>query len=332
MDMHMINGGASRINSPLVQINNDFELHDFIDEANFDQFIDLIRGENEDQVTGFDCDLINGLLVGHPLLNPTQDVFDIGGACTSSATAPSHQNYNSCFPSITMPNFDEGVMGVAEEEEDNDGEEDSSGTTTTTTTMNRKTKNDRSRTLISERKRRGRMKEKLYALRSLVPNITKMDKASIIGDAVLYVKDLQMQAKKLRTEIAGLEASLVGTEGYQGSSKNLRKIQIANNNCAICKKSIMQIDVFQVEERGFYVRLVCNKGNGVAVSLYRTLESLTSFKIQNSNLATIPDRLVLTFTLNVKESDKDMNLPNLKLWITGALLNQGFEILTSVSV
>jgi hypothetical protein len=63
------------------------------------------------------------------------------------------------------------------EEEDIDGE-DSSATTTTTTTTNttptKKEKVDRSRTLISERRRRGRMKEKLYALRSLVPNITKV--------------------------------------------------------------------------------------------------------------------------------------------------------------
>lgn len=36
----------------------------------------------------------------------------------------------------------------------------------------------------------------------------KMDKASIVGDAVLYVQDLQIQAKKLKAEIAGLEASL----------------------------------------------------------------------------------------------------------------------------
>lgn len=54
-----------------------------------------------------------------------------------------------------------------------------------------------------------------------------------------------------------------------------------------------------MEERGFYVRLVCNKGEGVAPSLYRALESLTSFSVQNSNLATTSEGFVLTFTLNV---------------------------------
>jgi hypothetical protein len=38
---------------------------------------------------------------------------------------------------------------------------------------------DRSKTIVSERKRRVRMKEKLYELRSLVPNITKVRLRSI---------------------------------------------------------------------------------------------------------------------------------------------------------
>lgn len=60
-----------------------------------------------------------------------------------------------------------------------------------------------------------------------------------------------------------------------------------------------QVDVFQVEERGFYVRLVSIKGEGVAASLYRALESLTGFIVQSSNLATTSEGFVLTFTLNV---------------------------------
>ena len=59
------------------------------------------------------------------------------------------------------------------------------------------------------------------------------------------------------------------------------------------------MDMFNVEEKGYYVRLVCNKGRGVAVAIHKALESITSFQVQSSNLATAGDNFVLTFTLNV---------------------------------
>ncbi|CAA7022562.1 unnamed protein product [Microthlaspi erraticum] len=88
----------------------------------------------------------------------------------------------------------------------------------------------------------------------------------------------------------------------------------------LVSKKIIQMDVIQVEEKGFYVRFVCNKGYGVAPSLYKSSESLTSFQEQNSNQnSPSSDRYLLTYTLD------SLNLPNLKLWITGSLLNKGFE-------
>lgn len=59
------------------------------------------------------------------------------------------------------------------------------------------------------------------------------------------------------------------------------------------------MDVSQVEEGGFYVRIVSRKGKGVAMLLYRALESLTTFTIHNSNLAASADNYVFTFTLHV---------------------------------
>lgn len=126
-----------------------------------------------------------------------------------------------------------------------------------------------------------------------------MDKASIIGDAVSYVHDLQAQAKKLKAEVSGLEASLLVSENYQGSINNpMNNVQVNHNSHQIFKR-IMQVDMFQVEERGYYAKIVCNKGEGVAASLYKALESLADFNVQNSNLATVCDSFLLTFTLNV---------------------------------
>ncbi|KAG7955173.1 hypothetical protein I3843_11G057300 [Carya illinoinensis] len=314
---------ASAENS-LMHLNdhlNDFELHDFIEEANFNHCIELIRGECEDPVVNFDTDLINGCFVDNQFgVSTTGDMYDYNATMVSDVP-------DSIFHKL--PSFDGNAM---DHDEDIDEEDSSATTTTTTTTPTKRGKVDRSRTLISERRRRGRMKEKLYALRSLVPNITKMDKASIVGDAVLYVQDLQMKAKKLKAEIAGLEASLAGSKRYdQGLIHDSpKKTQVQQGNHLICKK-IIQMDVFQVEEREFYVRLASSKGRGVALSLYKALESLTGFIVQSSNLATVSDRFVLTFTLNVRDWEKEMNLPNLKLWVAGALMNQGFEFIIPLS-
>ncbi|XP_071719192.1 transcription factor FER-LIKE IRON DEFICIENCY-INDUCED TRANSCRIPTION FACTOR-like [Rutidosis leptorrhynchoides] len=299
---------------------------DFMQETEFENFISNIQAETTDPIEKF-C--IN------------YECNHLTDSCVELELPPIPYNHNepivsSCggtnigdYEVIMEPNLD---MIWNDEEEDvkvsevfGDDDDDSSETVTTgnqETTSRRKSgsgvKGDRTRTLISERKRRSGMKEKLYALRSLVPNITKMDKASIVGDAARYIQDLQTQAKNLRNEIATIEAAT----NQNIPSQNLRKNRISNS--FTIHKKISKLDIFQVEEKGYYVRLVCNKGRGIAVSLHKALESITSFQVQTSNLATIGDNFVLTFTLNVTVCEFDINLPNLKLWLSGAFLNQGF--------
>ncbi|CAH8361264.1 unnamed protein product [Eruca vesicaria subsp. sativa] len=294
---------------------NDLEVYNFLVDPNFDQFINFIRGDN-DQAIGFDlggplqnnsCFIDDNQFVPTPVVDLFNEVPDLGSNVTES--------FHSFEGESFIPGGDDDY---------NDG--DDSSATTTNNDGSRKTKTDRSRTLISERRRRSRMKDKLYALRSLVPNITKMDKASIVGDAVLYVQELQSQAKKLKADIAGLEASLNSTGGYQEPALDAQKKTQTFQSSKPPSKNIIEMDVIQVEEKGFYVRLVCNKGVGVAPSLYKSLESLTSFQVQNSNLSSpSPDRYLLTYALDGTCFEQSLNLPNLKLWITGSLLNQGFE-------
>nr|GEZ46060.1 putative reverse transcriptase domain-containing protein [Tanacetum cinerariifolium] len=81
----------------------------------------------------------------------------------------------------------------------------------------------------------------------------------------------------------------------------------------------------------YYVKVVCNKGRGVAVAVLKALESITSFQIQSSNLATVGDTLVLTFTLKVSACEFDKKRPpNLKILLSGAFLKQGFKFKTVI--
>jgi len=161
-----------------LQNTNNLELHDFIDDPNFDQFIDLIRGEHEDAISNFGSDLINDCFIDNninQLLSiPPNPLFD-----HNNNNIINNNVVNEYNPSSTTIGSFSCYDGEVKGEGENDGGGSSATTTTTTTTTtiddaNPRAKTDRSKTLISERRRRGRMKDKLYALRSLVPNITKV--------------------------------------------------------------------------------------------------------------------------------------------------------------
>ncbi|CAN6242041.1 unnamed protein product [Urochloa humidicola] len=208
---------------------------------------------------------------------------------------------------------------------------------------------DRSKTIVSERKRRVRMKEKLYELRALVPNITKMDKASIIADAVVYVRDLQAHAMKLKDEVAALEARPRSPGSGQEQQHNRRAAAAAaagrrrherdndcnnNNNsgstAAAGGARVTHVGAVQVGDGRFFVTVECERRDGVAAPLCAAVESLPCFRVESSSLVVRsgPDRLVSTLTLKVKEQVGDAAVREgsvVKLLVMAALLKEGFR-------
>ncbi|XP_059651224.1 transcription factor MTB1-like [Cornus florida] len=52
----------------------------------------------------------------------------------------------------------------------------------------------------AERQRREKLNQRFYALRAVVPNISKMDKASLLGDAIAYITELQKKLRDMESE------------------------------------------------------------------------------------------------------------------------------------
>ncbi|KAL0384362.1 UNVERIFIED_CONTAM: Transcription factor [Sesamum radiatum] len=54
--------------------------------------------------------------------------------------------------------------------------------------------------ILAERKRREKLSQRFIALSTLVPGLKKMDKASVLGDAIKYMKQLQDKVKSLEEQ------------------------------------------------------------------------------------------------------------------------------------
>ncbi|KAL6208580.1 hypothetical protein ACLB2K_019529 [Fragaria x ananassa] len=123
--------------------------------------------------------------------------------------------------------------------------------------------------VLAERRRREKLNERFIILRSLVPFVTKMDKASILGDTIEYVK-------QLRKKIQDLEARNVHLEDDQQRTRSLGEIQRSSS----MKELRSGLTVMERSRVGLpgsdkrKLRIVEGSG-GVAVAKPKVVEGLT---------------------------------------------------------
>ncbi|KAH0700378.1 hypothetical protein KY285_015495 [Solanum tuberosum] len=103
-------------------------------------------------------------------------------------------------PSGTTINFSSSVNSM-DDSDFGDIEAMRFGAAVTTTTDQKKSYNRTSVQaqdhVLAERKRRERLTQRFIALSTLIPNLKKLDKATVLGDAIQYIKQLEEQVKTL---------------------------------------------------------------------------------------------------------------------------------------
>ncbi|XP_058734880.1 transcription factor NAI1-like [Vicia villosa] len=184
--------------------------------------------------------------------------------------------------------------------------------------------------IMAERKRREMLSQSFIALAALIPDLKKMDKASILAETIKYVKELQERLKILeqkeknpkadQSTVTPIKPKVNNDEHYSSTDESTETESAADGSPT---ESLFKVEA-KVSEQHMLIRIHCQKHNGLLVKIISKIQSFELFVVNNSVLAfgdSILDITIIAeigegYNLTVKELVHNIRMAALKFMST----------------
>ncbi|KAK7252741.1 hypothetical protein RIF29_36913 [Crotalaria pallida] len=175
--------------------------------------------------------------------------------------------------------------------------------------------------IIAERMRRERISHQFIALSALIPGLKKMDKATVLGDAIKHVKRLQEQVKVLEEEAKKRRAESVVYVEKSSQVFPSEDVSDTSSNYGDCdtsktsSRSLPEVEA-RVSQKNVLIRIHCENKKGVVVNILKEIEKLHLSVINSSALlfgTSVIDITVIAqmddeFSLSLKELARNLRV------------------------
>ncbi|XP_028783932.1 transcription factor MYC2 isoform X2 [Neltuma alba] len=154
----------------------------------------------------------------------------------------------------------------------------------------------------AERQRREKLNQRFYALRAVVPNVSKMDKASLLGDAISYISELKSKLQRTESDKNELQNQLDSVKkelelAHKGSAPPPREKEPKPPNHHAGKITDLDIDV-KIIGWDAMIRIQCSRKNHPAARLMAALKEL-DLDVSHASVSVMNDLMIQQATVRM---------------------------------
>ncbi|KAL3621033.1 hypothetical protein CASFOL_035945 [Castilleja foliolosa] len=169
--------------------------------------------------------------------------------------------------------------------------------------------------IMAERKRREKLSLRFVALSALVPGLKKMDKASVLGDAINHIKQLQEKVKTLENQTKKTKMeSFVYVKKYEVHASESSENSSSDNEQSISSGPTITESLPEIEARfcdkDVLISIHCEKRKGVLEKIIAQIENL-HLSVVNSSVMSFGDSALSITVVAQKDEEFNVNMKEL---------------------